>query len=176
MAYDRFHYLFFGRAGTRDGGLEVQMRIAAAGIVFSTFVIAAKASDEPRWFGSKDEQGASLIYGIPQSGYGPLSFSCTRKGEPLRFSLEHEPVKAKIGVRVTVILAASGIEIGIPTVGQRLEMDDLFVLNGRVRLDDKLKRLLTSGKTLEVRVEDGAAEYPLAGAPEAARALFQHCG
>ncbi|WP_174263665.1 hypothetical protein [Hyphomicrobium sp. CS1BSMeth3] len=55
-------------------------------------------------------------------------------------------------------------------------MDDLFVLNGRVRLDDKLKRLLTTGKTLEVRVEDGAAAYPLAGAPEAARALFQHCG
>lgn len=140
------------------------VRIAAAGIALSTFVIAAKASDELRWFGVKDEQGASLIYGIPQNGCGPLSFSCTRKGEPLRFRREHEPVKAKTGVRVTVILAASGIEIGIPAVVQRLEMDDLIVLDGRVRLDDKLKRLVPSVKTLE------------AGALEAARALFQHCG
>jgi len=39
-----------------------------------------------------------------------------------------------------------------------------------------VEKVPNGGKILEVRVEDGAAAYPLAGAPEAARALFQHCG
>jgi len=152
------------------------MRIIAAMVAVFGMAAAAHAADEPRWIGNEIEKGASLIYGIPQSGYGASSFSCERKGEALRFSFAHAPIEARTGVKVAVLLSSNNIEISVPTVGQRLEMDDLFVLEGRIRLDQKLRQLLTSSGILEVWVEDGSAEFPLSGAREAARPLLERCG
>lgn len=152
------------------------MRAAVAVLVTLTAFGAHAAEEKPRWIGAAiDGGGATLIYGIPETDHAPLSFACERKGQPLTFSFEHEPKSAKTGIKVPVALSAIGIEITVPTVGQRLELDDLFVLEGPVRLDDRLKKLLASGGTLKVRAGGATVEFPLTDMAEAARPLLAHC-
>lgn len=138
--------------------------------------IAAAISEEARWEGRAHEDGATLSYGIPQSDYGPVSFSCTRNSGEVTFVLAHEPVNAREGVEVEVRLQAGDIELPIRTVGARLELDDTFILEGKTRLDERLIDILTSRGTLFVFVEDGAEEFPLDGAREAAVPLIERCG
>ena len=60
--------------------------------------------------------------------------------------------------------------------GALMQMDDLFLLEGKVAVDARLIELLDSPGMLSVFVEDGAAEYPLEGALNAAAALIEACG
>lgn len=132
------------------------------------------ATEDIRWFGSADAYGASLVYGIPDSGYAPIAFFCTN-GADLAFAYEFEPIDPTDGGEVTVTLQVGDIIVPIETTGLRLEMDDLFILEGTTILDDRLTDLLTSRGTLHVFVEDGSAEYPLDGAREAASSLIEYC-
>ncbi len=140
------------------------------------FVSAARAQ-EMRWIGDSYEEGASLIYGIPESDAALLAFHCDRDSRIVAVSLEYEPVDAEDGVEVDVELALLGgsPRVLIRTGGIRLEVDDKFVLEGETELTDTLQQLLASDGTLLVTVEDGAQEIPLAGAREAARHLFAAC-
>lgn len=138
--------------------------------------LAAAAEENLGWHGDATSDGATLYYGIPQSGYGQLSFSCQTGSDTVTFAFFFEPVMADDGVEVTIFLQAGDIEVPIRTTGTRLLMDDQFVLEGQVVLDARLADLLTSRGTLLVFVEDGAEEYPLDGAREAAAALIDACG
>lgn len=152
------------------------MRISMAFLISLIATSASAAEDKPRWIGSAVQEGASLLYGLPNTGDVQLSFSCGRKGEVLEFSFDHEPRSAKNGMKVALSLSANGVEIKIPTVGERMEMDDQFVLSGRIPLDDRLKKLLTSNGILKVRARKRSIEFPLAGVAEAARPLLERCG
>lgn len=127
------------------------------------------------WFGNRSEDAASLIYGTPNSGYGKIAFTCQVGQDNVTFTYEHESSNAADGVEVDAVLSAGGVEVSIPTTGSRLEIDDVFLLEGHARLDDALRKILTSSGTLTIMVEDGAAEYPLEGAAEAAGQLLQVC-
>src|SRR5690606_16099158 len=109
------------------------------------------------------------------SGYGRIAFTCQVGQDELSFAYEHEPTNAVDGVEVDAVLAAGDVEVSIPTTGARLEIDDVFLLEGQARLDDALRKLLTSGGVLTIMVEDGAAEYPLDGAAQAAEHLLRAC-
>lgn len=152
--------------------LNVVLRLAAL-----SFCLPAMASavENPGWHGQKDGHGASLFYGIPQTDHAPLSFSCTQGSDELAFVFAFAPVNAVDGVKVEVLLEAGDISVPIATTGARIEMDDSFVLEGRTVLDARLTDLITSRGTLSVFVEDGAEEYPLDGAREAAAALIEAC-
>lgn len=132
-------------------------------------------AEQVTWFGSRNEDGASLAYGTPSSGYGKIVFSCQAGQDELMFTYEHEPINAVDGAEVDAVLAAGDVEIAIPTTGTRLEIDDVYLLEGQAKLDDALRKLLTAGGNLTITVEDGAAEYPLEGAAEAAKHLLQVC-
>ncbi|HET9962961.1 MAG TPA: hypothetical protein VFQ34_11540, partial [Nitrospiraceae bacterium] len=135
----------------------------------------ALAQEDFAWNSRAESGTASLSYGIPNTDYGPLSFSCTRGGDGLTFTYTHEPIDAYDGVEVEVRLQAGEIEVPIKTFGWRLELDDAFVLEGKTELDDRLVDLLTSRGVLFVFVEDGAEEFPLDGAREAAAHLIETC-
>lgn len=135
----------------------------------------AAAGENLGWYGEKAERGASLFYGIPQSGHAPVSFSCPQGGTDLIFAFTFKPVNAAEGAKVAVLLKAGDIEVPIATTGTRIEMDDSFILEGRTALDKRLIDLITSRGTLHVLVEDGATEFPLSGAREAAAALIETC-
>lgn len=136
---------------------------------------AAGAQENVAWVGEAGEDEASLFYGIPQSGYAPIVFYCTPEAEELVFVYEFAPIDAREGVAVEVTLQAGDIVVPIQTVGHQLDMDDLFILVGHTPLDARLIDLVTSRGTLIVFVEDGAEEYPLDGAREAAGPLIETC-
>ncbi|MGB3834493.1 MAG: SH3 domain-containing protein [Mesorhizobium sp.] len=151
---------------------NVAFRIAALACLTP---MTAIAEENLGWHGQKGEHGASLFYGIPQTDRAPLSFSCARGSDELTFAFAFAPINAVDGVKVEVLLEAGDIAVPIATTGARIEMDDSFILEGRTVLDARLTDLITSRGTLSVFVEDGAEEYQLDGAREAAAALIETC-
>lgn len=146
----------------------------AAGLLFAPSVASA---DEVKWFVLPGEtEGAVLIYGTPDSGYAPLSFRCDGKGGALDVVIEHEPINAVNGVKVEAFFSAGDIEIAMATTGTRLDMDDLFILEGQTPLDKRFQDMITSSGQLIMTIEDGAEEYPLDGARDAASEFFKLCG
>lgn len=152
-----------------DGGRTPNMRIRdrlnvalqLAALVCLTPMMA-QAEENLGWHGQKDEHGASLFYGIPQTDHAPLSFSCAQGSDELTFAFAFAPINAVDGVKVEVLLEAGDISVPVATTGARIEMDDSFILEGRTVLDARLVDLLTSRGTLSVFVEDGSeASHPL---------------
>jgi hypothetical protein len=152
--------------------LNSALRLAA---LLCLMPISAQAGEDLGWHGHKDEHGATLFYGIPQTDFAPLSFSCTKGSNELTFAFAFAPINAVDGVAVEVFLETGDIAVPIMTTGFTIEMDDSFLLEGRTMLDNRLVDLLTSGGTLSVFVEDGSEEYSLDGAREAASALIETC-
>lgn len=138
-------------------------------------LVAPAHAQERIWIGSAHDDGASLVYGTPESGDLALSFDCAKGSDALAFSYAFEPVNATDGVKVEVTLQAGDIIVPIETIGARLEMDDLFVLEGQTKLDNRFVDLITSSGILQIFVEDGSEEIPLDGAREAAESLTRTC-
>lgn len=155
-----------------EGRFTIALRLAALTCCLPTM---AMAEGNLGWHGDKWEHGASLFYGVPQTDHAPLSFACPEGGSELVFTFAFAPINAVDGVKVEVLLEAGDISVPIATTGARIEMDDSFILEGRTPLDARLIDLLGSDGMLSVFVEDGAEEYPLDGAREAAAALIETC-
>jgi hypothetical protein len=136
---------------------------------------AGSRAEDLSWFTLSEGRGATLIYGIPDSGYAPISFRCERPDGNLAVVIDHEPINAVEGMSMEVLLSAGDIEVPVATKGARLEMDNLFILEGEIPLDARLEGLLTSAGPLNVTIEDGAEEYPLADAEQAVRDLVAAC-
>jgi hypothetical protein len=144
-------------------------------VALAAALTAPTAAEELKWFSIQSENGASLVYGIPESDYAPISFTCENGSRDLLFVYEFEPVGGQDGIRVDVILQAGDIEVPVETTGVRLPEMDQYLLEGTTALDDRLTDLLTSLGTLHVFIEDGSAEYPLDGAREAVEPLLAIC-
>jgi hypothetical protein len=92
------------------------------------------ASDEYKWIGQITEDGARLVYGIPNSDGIQLDFHCERKTRKIVVVFFHEPKDAANDIRRTIRLTVAGrdtgIAVDIPSVGRRDELDDRFVFQG----------------------------------------------
>lgn len=154
--------------------MHLPKSISATAVALS-LALPAIAADGVIWFGTRTEDGASLIYGTPNSGYGKIAFTCAAGQDELTFVYEHEPIDAQAGIETDVLLSAGDIEVAIPTTGIRLDIDETFILEGRTKLDNRLRDLLASVGTLTVTVDDGSEEYPLDGASKAAKHLLEAC-
>ena len=139
------------------------------------FVTPVLADDDLVWIGNAFDGGASLAFALPESDYAPLALYCETGSGMVNVSYSFEPVDATEGVEVPVLLRAGDIEIAIAMTGARSEMDDLFILDGTTPMDARFADLITSRGTLAVVVEDGAEEYDLEGAREAAQPLLEAC-
>jgi hypothetical protein len=143
--------------------------------VFSSPVSAA----DYKWIGQITEDGAALSYAIPESDAIKLDFHCDRKTRNIVVNYEHEPKDARDGVRLTISLSLKAgdapASVNIPAAGQRLELDDKYLLQGETRMSPQLRRILSDTGTLLVAVESRTEEIPLKGAAQAARRLFASC-
>lgn len=141
-------------------------------------VLAASAS-EYRWIGQITEDGAALSYAIPESDGIKIDFHCDRKTRAIVVNYDHEPKAAKDGGKFDLQLSVrgrdAGLSVKIAAIGRRLELDDLFVLQGQTRMTPALRRLLAEGGTLLVQVDGKAEEIPLKGITAAAKQLFASC-
>jgi hypothetical protein len=143
--------------------------LAAAGI-------EVNAQEGRQWIGIAGPDGASLLYGTPQSDDIVIGFRCERATDELVVSFRFEPVGAADGMEIDMELFSEGSAVVLPATGERMLLDDAFVLEARTELDPALRRIITEGETLSVMVQDGVEEIPLDGAAEEAAALFEACG
>jgi hypothetical protein len=158
-------------------------RIAAmtkwALVLFATCVQATQVfASDYKWIGQITEDGAALSYAIPESDAIKLDFHCDRKTKQIVVNYEHEPKDARDGMKLTLRLSRKGNEaanVSIATTGQRLELDDKFLLQGETRMSPQLRRILSEGGTLLAAVNGQTDEIPLDGAAQAARRLFASC-
>lgn len=140
---------------------------------------AAVAADDYRWIGQITEDGAALRYGIPESDAIKIDFHCDRATKKIVVSYENEPKDAKDGMRLTLRLSIKGRGpadgVAVAVTGERLALDDKFVLQGEIRMSPQLRRILAAEGVLLAEAGGLAEEIPLKGAGRAARQLLASC-
>ena len=135
----------------------------------------AQEEEEPHWFGATHDDMATLVYGVPDSDYVMLYFSCTA-GEPVvNIHVQDEESQAEEGAVLQVRLSAGGEEIEFSEKAIPNEDSGGKDVTGRLPLDDGLRRILTASGTLEIVVDGHTQHYDLAGAAEPAAALLAAC-
>jgi hypothetical protein len=153
-------------------------RTAGLLVCLGMFAAAARGSAEETlaWHGWSAEGSAQLLYGVAESDHVLLSFSCEKTGAPIRVVYPYEPKSARDGGAYEVTLTAGTKSLALNATGTRLEMDDLFILEGELPKGGDLVSLLTGGKTLSVSVDKDVTDIPLDDAAAAGSALFEICG
>ena len=136
-------------------------------------------ASEYKWMGQITEDGARLVYGIPNSDGIQLDFHCERKTRRIVVVFFHEPKEAQNGMRRTVRLMVigrdPGLAVEISATGRRDELDDRFVFQGETRMSPQLRRILSEGGTLIAAIDADAAEIPLKDIAKETRQLFASC-
>lgn len=153
--------------------------VAIAGFMI-LFAPQRALAQELQWIGSESEDGASLSYAAPESDAGLIDFTCDRGTGIVTVTLEYEPTNAEEGVEVPVTLSAlggdPGQEIVIAGTGQRLDLDDKFIIQGTADLGEGLRSLLIDTDTMAITIEDGSEEIAMESAREAAQKFIAICG
>lgn len=154
-------------------------RRAAAMIAFAlatTLSATAHDQDKPRWFGGTSDRTAILAYGVPDSDYVILNFSC-RPGAPMvKVDVQDETSEAEPSKPLRVRMATGGIAIEFSDKGVVNQESGGLELHGELPLDESLRRILTSDETLEVTVGGHTQRYPKNDKVEAVAAkLFATC-
>jgi hypothetical protein len=153
------------------------MRPGAVLLVAALIVSPALGAEPGRsWIAWSDEKVARLAYGTPESDDMVVGFICTRATRQLTVAFAHEPVGARDGMRIGMELFSEGGRVTLEATGERLQLDDIFLLEAKTTLTPALRGVLTKGRTLSVTVQDGVDEIPLQGAAEAAADLVEACG
>jgi hypothetical protein len=145
--------------------------------VAASLAQAAGAQDgQRRWIALGSPERSALVYGTPDSDDLVIGFACLHATRQIAVAFTHEPLGAKDGMRVGIELSSESTHIALDATGQRLALDDIFLLEAKTTLSPALRRILTKGRTLTVMVQDGVEEIPLQGAAKAAADLIEACG
>lgn len=142
---------------------------------FVALTAGAAVAEDLQWLNYIDEDRAIFIYGVPETDFVPLSFECSVGDPELQFNYWHEPENARDGMEVPVMLNAGGQSIELITIGSRWEMDDLFVIDGSLLLDDTLIKMLSAPGVLSIDLGDEIHEYPLDDARSALKPFVKAC-
>ena len=150
---------------------------AMAGIALLAATIPAAAQDEeqPGWFGGGYDDTVMLAYGIPDSDYVMLYFSCTVGAPPVNIYVQDEESSAEAGDVLPVRLSAGGETIEFSEKALPNEDSGGKDVEGQLPLDEALRRILTAEGTLEIIVDGHMQHYDMAGAAEPAAAMLAAC-
>ncbi len=136
------------------------------------------AASEYKWIGQITEDGAALSYAVPESDAIKIDFHCDRKTKKIVINYDHEPKESKNGMKLALRLSnnrPNAPSVHIPAVGQRLELDDRFVLQGETRMTPQLRRILSEEGVLAIAADTHVEEISLKGVTRASRQLFASC-
>lgn len=154
------------------------MRVSKAiviGLGLALSPINLAHAEDFQWLNYIGQDRALFLYGVPETDFVPLAFECSNGRQELHFSYWHEPANARDGMDVPVMLHGGGQSISLTTKGTRWEMDDLFVIEGNLPLDDTFIAIFTSTGVLSVELSDAIEEYPLEGAREVLKPFVAAC-
>jgi hypothetical protein len=142
----------------------------------TTLPAAAQNEEKPRWFGGTYDRTAILAYGVPDSDYVILNFSCHPGAPAVKVGVQDEDSGAKEGQLVRVRLATAGAQVEFSDKAVTNQESGGIELHAELPPDEALRRILTSDEPLEVTVEGHTQRYAKDKGSEAAAAkLFATC-
>lgn len=147
-----------------------------AALTFVAVLPAAAGDDEtPRWFGSRFDEMAVLVYGIPDSDYVALAFGCEPGARSVKVDVQDEESEAEEGEPQIVRLAAGGQRVEFSSKGVRNHDSGGIELHGRLPLDGALRHILGSGGQLDIMIGGRTLRYAMAGAAGPAARMLAVC-
>jgi hypothetical protein len=120
----------------------------------------------------------SLAYVTPETDDIAIAFHCVPDSKELAVSFGFEPHFVKAGDPITFDLFSEAGSVTLEGKGERLLLDDIFLVEARTTRKTELLKIITEGQTLSILVEDGHIEFPLAGVTEVVTqvsGLFTEC-
>lgn len=138
-------------------------------------VIPLRAEEDLDWQAWSGEGAAQLVYGVAESDFVLLSFACDSAQGPIVVTFPYEPNGAREGASYQLVLEAGSRTLTVETVGTRLQMDDLFILEGKLARGADLQGLLGQGGMLKVRFGTDVTELPLKSAQKPSKNFFATC-
>jgi hypothetical protein len=149
--------------------------IALAALLVASCGEPAGAQESRQWIGATSPDSVSLLYGTPDTDDVVINFTCDRVKKSIRFAYTFEPAGATSGMRIDVELSSEGGKMVLNAAGRRMDTDDAFVLEATTRADAALRRTLTEGRTLSIRVQMQVQAFPLSRATKPAADLIAAC-
>lgn len=142
----------------------------------ATWPAAARNQDKPRWFGSTYDGKTVLAYGIPDSDFVILLFSCRPGAPAVKVEVQDEESGTKEGQLVRVRLATVGAQVEFSRKAVANHESGGIELNAELPPDETLRRILTSDEPLEVTVKGHTQRYAKDKASESMAAkMFAAC-
>ncbi len=136
---------------------------------------AAQDEEKPRWFGPSDGRSTTLAYGIPDSDYVMLHFSCAIGKPVVNVNVQDEESSAEEGAAMHVRLSAGGEKVEFSEKARSNEDSGGKDVKGYLPLDDTLRAILTATGELEIVVDGHTQRYDMEGAAEPMAAMIAAC-
>jgi uncharacterized protein YecT (DUF1311 family) len=159
----------------RVGSALIGFLAATVIALMTAWAAAAQDEEKPRWFGTTDGDTATLVYGVPNSDYVMLYFSCTIGKPVVTVHVQDEESRAKEGALLRVRLSAGAARIEFSEKAIPNEDSGGKDVEGHLPLDDTLRRILTAKDTLEIVVDGHKQRYAMEGAAKPAAAMLAAC-
>ncbi|MHA6645030.1 hypothetical protein [Mesorhizobium sp. A623] len=150
---------------------------AAMTALMAAAVLPAIAQDEeqPRWFGARFDNRTILAYGIPDSDYVVLSFTCQTGAPVVKIGVQDEEGGGKDGALLLVRLSADAQRVEFSEKAVENQDSGGIELHADLPLDETLRRILASQGPLEITVDGRTQRYAMDGAANAAAAMVAAC-
>ncbi|MCP8896064.1 hypothetical protein KYK29_14125 [Shinella daejeonensis] len=152
--------------------------VAAMSVLLPPIHAPAEAQEEggPRWFGGSFDGGTTVLaYGMPDSDYIMLSFSCEPGASLVKIGIQDEESSAEDGDLLRVRLAAGGLGIEFSDKAAFNHDSGGVELHADLPLDGTLRRILSGEGPLEIVVDGHMQHYDMKGAAAPARAMIAAC-
>lgn len=155
-------------------------RIFLAAIMMALMPAAALSAttqdkDQPRWFGSSFDNKTVLAYGIPDSDYVVLLFSCRRGSPIVKVDVQDEESGAREGSLLHVRMAVGGVSIEFSEKAVLNQDSGGVELHADLPLNETLRRILTSEEALEITVAGHTQRHAMIGAAAPAATMIATC-
>lgn len=134
------------------------------------------AAQEREWVTGTSETGVEMMYGTTDSDDILFAIRCDAKSKEIFVGFAHMPIGVRNGDAIDLTLVSEAGETVLPSQVTYLEPMDIWLVESTDVPAADLRRIVTGGSALNVMVQDGGEEIPLAGAAEGFEALFSACG
>ena len=146
-------------------------------LLLATLPAAAMAQERaPEWMLSVHEDDLTLGWGTPETDHVEVVFHCIRGSDVVDFTYFATMPDAPDRLATRVVISGDAGDHAVAVIGTRLELDDLFVLEGGLNFDETLSAILLEDGSFTVSVEgEPDRTYSTAGAEKAFETIIEAC-
>jgi uncharacterized protein YecT (DUF1311 family) len=154
---------------------QVFLTVLLIALAWAAWPAAAQDDEQPRWFGNRHDDLATLAYGVPDSDYVMLSFGCTPGAGTVDINIQDEHSGTQADQQTPIRLQAGGRHVEFSARGTENQDSGGVDFNATLPLDDTLRHMLSARDSLDITIKNHTERYPLTGATEPAARLLAAC-